>query len=66
MKITAKCSKLALQVAFVVIFSVSVKFAACTACDKSRKVYEGVTSGVIRHGIDSNYTQVSFWSMALK
>lgn len=66
MKTTAECNKLALQVAFVIIFSVLAEFAASTACDKSRKVFEGVTSGIIRHGIDSNYTQVSNQGMALK
>lgn len=67
MKIPQKCFNLTLQVAFVITFSVLAEFAASTACDKSRKVFEGVTSGVIRHGIDTNYTQVSFpQSMALK
>lgn len=66
MKITAQCNKLALQVAFTIIISFLVEFAASTACDKSRKVFEGVTSGIIRHGIDSNYTQVSCHVMALK
>lgn len=33
---------------------------AAGACDRSRKVFEGVNYGEITDGINSNYTQVGF------
>lgn len=31
---------------------------AASACDKSRKAFEGVTFGEVTHGLNSNYSQV--------
>lgn len=30
------------------------------ACNKSRKIFDNVTFGEISHGVNSNYTQVSY------
>lgn len=54
---------------FYIFLSVSLAIICCNlttecsaigACDKSRKVFKDVTFGVISHGVNANYTQVSF------
>lgn len=49
--------------------TVARESSASAACDKSRKVFDGVTFGEISHGHNSNYTQVScvkyFWNFLL-
>jgi hypothetical protein len=40
------------------IFCLIRESAAISACDKTRKVFEGVNYGEITDGINVNYTQV--------
>lgn len=42
-----------------VIFNLTTESLAAGACDRTRKVFEGVSYGEITDGINTNYTQVS-------
>lgn len=42
-----------------VIFNLTTESLAAGACDRTRKVFEGVGYGEITDGINTNYTQVS-------
>lgn len=49
--------KIRFQVSFL-IFCTLATVCMSLACDKSRKVFDGITYGEISHGLNSNYTQV--------
>lgn len=55
-----KCSNINILLQFLIIFeTISNSAQSATPCDRSRKVYDNVSYGVISDGINSNYTQVS-------
>lgn len=41
------------------IFNLTIESVTAGACDRTRKVFEGVSYGEITDGINTNYTQVS-------
>lgn len=52
-----KYEKILVCIIFLILNSLNESLGA-GACDRSRKVYEGVNYGEITDGINSNYTQV--------
>lgn len=48
----------AIFIVIFVIFNLTIESRAAGACDRTRKVFEGVSYGEITDGINTNYTQV--------
>lgn len=49
-----------------VIFNLTTESLAAGACDRTRKVFEGVSYGEITDGINTNYTQVRVTHLFIK
>ena len=56
-EIRRKYEKLSFLIIFV-FFNLLNESSAASACDRSRRVFQGVNYGEITDGINSNYTQV--------
>jgi hypothetical protein len=56
------CFRAILLVIYVSL-SPSHRSSAAGACDRSRKVFKGLTHGEITDGLNANYTQVEFLSI---
>lgn len=57
-KISRKFNFCAIFIVILIILSLICDCDSAGACDRSRKIFEGVGYGEITDGINSNYTQV--------